>query len=113
MRISRRLTVSLVLLCGLASYAGAAAPPAPCASPEHRQFDFWLGDWQVHTPDRKFAGVNRIASEYRGCVIHERYATGRGYSGESLNVYDAARLWETADAKGAWSVAFDGKYTKK
>jgi hypothetical protein len=29
--------------------------------------------------------------EYGGCVLHERYDTGKGYSGESLNVYDAAR----------------------
>jgi len=27
-------------------------------------------------------------------VIHERYVTGRGYSGESLNIYDATRkVW--------------------
>ena len=23
------------------------------------------------------------------------------------------QLWEAADAKGAWTVAFDGRYTKK
>jgi len=146
-----------------------AAPPAPCSSAEHRQFDFWIGDWQVHKPDGTFAGLNRITREYGGCVVHEHYATGKGYSGESLNVYDAARkvwhqtwvddsgllltlegswdgksmileglapapngtmskqritwtpnadgsvrqLWEAADAKGAWSVAFDGRYTRK
>jgi hypothetical protein len=48
----------------------------------------------VHTPDGKLAGVNRISSEYNGCVVHERYVTGRGYSGESLNTYDSARkVW--------------------
>jgi hypothetical protein len=168
MRTSSALSASLILLSGLTT-SDAASPPAPCASPEHRQFDFWLGDWQVHKADGGLAGFNRITSEYRGCVVHERYATGRGYSGESLNVYDAARkvwhqtwvddtgllltlegrwdgksmilegvapgadgamakqritwtpssdgsvrqLWETTDAKGAWTVAFDGKYTKK
>ena len=62
--------------------------------PEHRQFDFWLGDWQVTRRDGVLAGINRIALEYGGCVIHERYATGKGYSGESLNVYDATRkVW--------------------
>jgi hypothetical protein len=146
-----------------------AAPPAPCSAPESRQFDFWLGDWQVHKPDGSFAGLNRVTREYGGCVVHEHYATGKGYSGESLNAYDAARkvwhqtwvddsgllltlegrwngtsmvlegvapgadgamakqritwtpnkdgsvrqLWETADSKGAWSVVFDGQYTKK
>jgi hypothetical protein len=71
-----------------------AADAAPCASPEYRQFDFWLGDWQVQRSNGALAGLNRITSEYGGCVIHERYATGRGYSGESLNVYDAVRkVW--------------------
>ena len=64
---------------------------ATCDGEEFRQFNFWLGEWSVHTPDGKLAGVNRISSEYGGCVLHERYDTGRGYSGESLNIYDAGR----------------------
>ena len=40
------------------------------------------------------AGVNRITSEYGGCVVHEHYDTGHGYSGESLNTFDATRkVW--------------------
>ena len=84
-------TAAFVLLATLALPAGAAAP---CTSPEHRQFDFWLGEWQVRGPKGAVAGINRIESQYGGCVIHEHYVTGRGYSGESLNVYDAARkVW--------------------
>jgi hypothetical protein len=76
------------------SPAGASAATAACVATEHRQFDFWLGEWSVHTPDGKLAGHNKIASEYGGCVVHERYSTGRGYSGESLNMYDPARkVW--------------------
>ena len=70
------------------------AAAGPCDGPAHRAFDFWLGEWQVHTPDGKLAGTNRIESEYGGCVLHERYATARGYRGESLNMYDAGRkVW--------------------
>jgi hypothetical protein len=66
----------------------------PCDTPAHRAFDFWLGAWQVHTPEGKLAGNSRIELEYGGCVIHEHYATGGGYSGESLNTYDATRnVW--------------------
>jgi hypothetical protein len=68
-----------------------AAPAAQCSSDVHRQFDFWLGTWNVHRPDGKLAGVNRIVSEYDGCVLHERYVNGKGYSGESLNAYDSGR----------------------
>jgi hypothetical protein len=158
-----------LLLIAIVSSASRASAPAPCSSAEHRQFDFWSGEWRVQTPDGKFAGINRITVEYGGCVIHERYVTGRGYSGESLNSYDAGRkvwhqtwvdntglllilegrwdgnsmtlegkapnskgvltkqritwtpntdgslrqLWESQDAKGPWSVVFDGRYTKK
>lgn len=67
---------------------------APCDSPDHRAFDFWLGDWRVTTPEGKVAGTNHIISQYGGCVLHEHYVTGRGYSGESLNTYDASRgVW--------------------
>lgn len=81
------------LLAAVLSSANVMAA-APCARPEYRAFDFWLGDWQVHRPDGKLAGHNRITREYDGCVIHEHYTTEHGYSGESLNIYDAARkVW--------------------
>ncbi len=70
------------------------APPPPCSDPEYRQFDFWLGEWEVRGPAGKLAGTSSIRSEHDGCVIHERYDTGRGYDGESLNIYDKyRRLW--------------------
>jgi hypothetical protein len=89
-----------VLLCVVSSAATAGA----CDASEHRQFDFWLGEWNVRTPDGKLAGVNSIKREYDGCVLHERYSTARGYSGESLNMYDAGRkVWHQTwvDTSGA------------
>lgn len=85
--MNRTLLAALPLLVA----SGLASAEPPCAGPEHRQFDFWLGTWQVHTPDGKLAGSNRITREYGGCVLHERYQTPAGFSGESLNVYDAGR----------------------
>lgn len=83
-----RLTWLLALMT--TSIATAYAAP-PCAAPEYRQFDFWIGDWQVLKPDGTVAGTNRIEREYGGCVLHERYQTAKGYSGESLNTYDPGR----------------------
>src|SRR5215471_16022313 len=87
----------------------------PCGGPENRQFDFWVGDWQVHKPDGSFAGMNRITLEYGGCVVHERYATGRGYSGESLNTYDAARkVWhQTWVDSGGLLLTLEGGWNGK
>ena len=84
---------ALLALVLVASF-GAVSASEPCATAEHRQFDFWLGEWQVRKADGAIAGINRIEKRHSGCVIHERYATGRGYSGESLNIYDASRkVW--------------------
>ncbi|HEY1090369.1 MAG TPA: hypothetical protein VGE47_04695 [Burkholderiaceae bacterium] len=77
-----------------AAQTASTAPPPACKSAEHRAFDFWLGEWNVHGAKGNLAGTNSIKSEHGGCVIHERYDTGRGYTGESLNIYDAARkVW--------------------
>ena len=81
---------------GALMFAALALPAlaGPCDSEAHRAFDFWLGEWQVRTPEGKLAGVNRIERGYEGCVLHERYASVRDYRGESLNIYDASRkLW--------------------
>ena len=95
--IIERLRAHLCLaLCALGSASAVPAETvtAGCGDAEYRQFDFWLGEWNVHTPDGKLAGTNRIEREYDGCVLHERYAGARGYSGESLNTYDGGRkVW--------------------
>ncbi len=84
----------LLVICLVLLSFGFVLAEGPCDSPEHRQFDFWLGEWQVFRPGGILAGTNRIEMDYGGCVIHENYSTESGYRGESLNVYDASRgLW--------------------
>lgn len=69
--------------------------PPPCSTPEYRQFDFWVGEWDVFRPDGQPAGHNSITVEMGGCVVHESYSAARGpYHGESFNIYDRPRgLW--------------------
>lgn len=91
-KTTRALWLPLLLLCTFVF--PAYAQQAPCNDPAYRQFDFWLGKWEVFRPDGKVAGSNRIEKEYSGCVLHERYATPGKYSGESLNTYDPSRkVW--------------------
>jgi hypothetical protein len=72
----------------------ASVASAACDTAAHRAFDFWVGQWQVKKTDGNTAGANRIDREYGGCVLHEHYTTAKGYSGESLNIYDASRkVW--------------------
>ncbi len=63
------------------------------ATPEHRQFDFWQGEWEVREAGR-VAGTNRIARVLGGCALREEWTGAGGGKGTSLNVYDEAqRRW--------------------
>ena len=75
--------------------ASAAAPrPRPCAADVHRQFDFWLGQWDVTDPSGKFVGTNRIELVDHGCALSESWSAARGgYTGHSLNSVDAGGRW--------------------
>jgi len=85
---------ALLLLLTLTPFAGAqdAKPaPPPCIAPAHRQFDFWLGDWDVRNAAGKLVGRNSITSLHKGCVLFENWSGGGGVTGTSFNLYDAAR----------------------
>jgi hypothetical protein len=83
---------SLLALFPRATLTLQAQTPAPsCTAAQHRQFDFWIGDWNVYGPRGKLAGRNTITRVYGGCVIREHYVGARGYTGGSLNIYDGSR----------------------
>jgi len=63
--------------------------PAPCTAAPYRQFDFWLGEWEVTDSSGKPAGRNRIVSLFNGCGLQENWESAQGAKGTSLNVYDA------------------------
>ena len=67
-----------------------AAPGEPCRTGHYRDFDFWLGDWDVVSPPGSVpvVGTNRIRSEVDGCVVAEYWAGTGGLHGWSLNAYD-------------------------
>lgn len=54
------------------------------------QFDFWIGEWEVRTPDGKPAGTSRIESILGGAVIQEHWKGAAGDTGTSFNFVDAA-----------------------
>lgn len=86
--------VLAAMTLGFSAPSPAQRPPPPCTAAEHRAFDFWIGEWDVHGANGKLAGTNSIKREINGCVLHERYQTDRGYSGESFNIYVAPRnVW--------------------
>jgi len=81
------------------------SPPKPydCSAPEHRQFDFWIGEWDVvPNPATRPANApppqagrkpatNVIEKAHSGCVLIENWDDGTGGTGQSFNLYDRSR----------------------
>lgn len=61
-----------------------------CRGPEYRQFDFWIGSWEVHNPDGELVGHNTISSVARGCGLLEEWRGRQGGRGVSVNAYESA-----------------------
>jgi hypothetical protein len=88
MNLYSRAATCLLLLTSLAVSPALAqtqsSPPnaprsSPCpVKPEHRQFDFWVGEWEVTDKGRN------------SCIVLENYNQLDGYTGKSLNFFDAA-----------------------
>lgn len=88
-----------------------ASPPPACAAAEHRQFDFWIGDWEVFRPDGQKVGENRIELVAGGCALLENWRGRGGFSGKSLNIYarDDKRWHQTwVDSSGSLLVLAGG-----
>ena len=71
----------------------APAPPSCESQPVRRQFDFWIGTWDVFpwsAPDsaRRQLGVNIITPIESHCALLEQWTDSRGGTGRSFNWYD-------------------------
>lgn len=82
-----------------------AVPARPCLEPMHRQFDFWLGEWDVFNPAGVQVGTNVVESLLDGCVVAENWVSGGGVPGRSINTFDAEtgqwhQTWVSANNRG-------------
>ena len=97
--------------------AAASRAPTPCANePERHRFDFWIGEWDVTTPDGNPAGSSVVQSVSGGCALLENWTSMNGGHGKSLNAYNSdihqwQQYWIGQDGKVAEFRAseFDGK----
>jgi len=84
--------------------------PKPCGK-EHRQFDFWVGEWDVTAQGQKVATSN-ISLIEEGCIVLEQYSQRDGYTGQSFNYYNPAlRKWRQVWVDGGGNISeFSGEY---
>lgn len=85
-----------------------------CSADGYRQFDFWVGKWDVFNPSG-LAGTSVIDSELGGCAIEENWTGALGGGGKSLNTYDAStgtwsQLWVSEGGCPFGTVLIEGTF---
>jgi len=72
---------------------------APCKHadkfPKYREFDFWVGDWDVYGKGGAKVGQSHIELIVGDCVVSENWTDSVGNVGKSYNKYNAPlKRWE-------------------
>jgi hypothetical protein len=107
--------IGAYLATGQCAWRKGWPPAPPCESqPEHRELDFWLGEWTV-LGDGKPIAVSRIGKAAAGCVVTESYEQADGFSGKSINFYDPLlRKWRQTWAESTGNASeFSGAFRDK
>ena len=86
--------------------AANATAVGNCGSAEYRQFDFWVGSWDVYqTGGSQLVAHSLIESVYNGCGVRENWMPLKAEnSGGSLNIYvPSEKMWRQTwiDSSGA------------
>lgn len=94
--ISVCLGVALMLgVVALADDAAETTPPPPCQTEHFRQFDFWIGTWDLAWEGG--TGTNVISAKLGDCVIEENFISNDSppFVGNSVSVYDTrSMMWK-------------------
>ncbi len=89
-------------------------PPSPCKTqPEYRQFDFWIGEWEVEVkgaPASRPKPQSSIQLILGDCVVFENWMPPNNPGGKSFNLYNrVTKKWEQTwvDSSGG-TIKFTG-----
>lgn len=109
----RFVFLSLISLFSVACVSAQSAQPTPpCSAEAFRQFDFWLGNWDVTDTKGNLAGRNVITSEENGCLVLETWTSAKGGTGQSYNIYDPnAELWRQIWISPGFMIDYSGGLT--
>lgn len=107
----------LLLLLGVCASAASqqSQQKSPCLTePVYRQFDFWIGEWEVYGKNGKKAGDSKIELILDSCIILEKWTSANGgYAGKSFNTYNAvSRQWQQTwvDNRGGSTEFLEGRF---
>lgn len=99
-----KIRILTAILAGAGGQALAQTPPPPtygCDSPESKQLDFWVGEWELTTvgaaPGAPNKSRNKVSRIMGGCVILEEFTGGAAskLDGHSVSAFDrATKQWK-------------------
>lgn len=106
----KRQILWILWFVSLSMCAEQNASEKACASAQYKQFDFWVGDWEVFDPKGKKVGENRVIKVLGGCAIQEHWVSVGRSRGYSYNIYDQGRkVWhQTWVDNGGLLLRLDG-----
>ena len=88
------LTVPAVFSQQASQPAAPQAPPNPCATPQQKQLEFWVGEWDATWPGAKAGevghGTNSVRRILDGCVVQENFSGEQSapLRGTSVSIFD-------------------------
>lgn len=85
----------------------------PCMYlPEARQFDFWVGEWDVFNPAGQKAGTNSIQVFSSGCGLMENWTGTLGGEGKSINYYDSStqKWYQSWIGSAGGAMRYEGQF---
>lgn len=96
--MTRMLPIVLLVLASSLFTQQTATATDPCAIAEVKQFDFWVGEWELTWLGQNKGdvghGTNSIKRIMDGCVVQENFSGGESLHlrGTSVSVFDARSL---------------------
>jgi hypothetical protein len=104
------LALAAVLLSGKSWSVDSDS--APCDTPQHHQFDFWVGDWQVFDArTNQLVAFDRVEKHSQGCIVQQnltmvtdlyrRQRVGYRMTGIGVNRFDG-ESWLELWADNQW-----------
>jgi hypothetical protein len=86
-----KLLITIIAVC-LFNWSNAqTTPPPPCTAPEAKQFDFWIGQWDLTWAD-SLHGTNDVERVWGSCAVQENFRDPKtNFLGKSWSVYSVPR----------------------
>jgi hypothetical protein len=111
-RVRTVIALALVAVLSSAQSWSVDSASAPCDTPQHHQFDFWVGDWQVFdAKTNQLVAFDHVEKHSHGCIVQQnltmvtdlyrRQDVGYRMTGIGVNRFDG-ESWLELWADNQW-----------